>query len=333
MSNDLAVLETASAPNLFRASSPAEVIAAAEEMAAPLGRLIREKQMVTRIAGTEHTNIEGWQTAGAMLGISAHTVWSRPCDPADLAEDPTGRPVIGWEARAEARTRAGEVVGAAEGMVTSTERNWRNASDQAMRSMAQTRAQSKALGSALRFVMAMTGLKGTPVEEVEESEPAALPNWARPADPAQFVASVRVLLAELVGHDEAVISANAVGRNLYEACGGVIPMAGWAAVSMMLDQVAQARSVAGATAEEHDAPVPEPGEQELVDRATEEFDAIEDDPGDLGDVETVTDPPSGSLEPTEGSPATPSTPETASADENASEKTISEDDTTTPEED
>jgi hypothetical protein len=219
-------------------------------------------------------------------------------------------------------------------MVTSTERNWRNASDQAMRSMAQTRAQSKALGSALRFVMAMTGLKGTPVEEVEESEPAALPNWARPADPAQFVASVRVLLAELVGHDEAVIGANAVGRNLYEACGGVIPMAGWAAVSMMLDQLAQARSVAGATAEEHDAPVPGPGEQELVDRATEEFDAIEDDPGDLGDVETPVDPPSAAQEATEGSSATPDTPETASADESASEKTISEDDdTTTPEED
>src|SRR4029077_5678851 len=82
--------------NLFRAATPAEVIVAAEAMARPLGDLIRGQHMVTRIGRNEHTNIEGWQTAGAMLGISEHTVWSRTLP--ELPRDAPGR-----EARGEAR--------------------------------------------------------------------------------------------------------------------------------------------------------------------------------------------------------------------------------------
>jgi len=217
--------------NLFRAATPAEVIVAAEAMARPLGDLIRGQNMVTRIGKGEHSNIEGWQTAGAMLGISAHTVWSRPVP--DLPDD-----VRGWEARAEARTRTGEIVGAAEGMVDNSERNWRGATDQAMRSMAQTRAQSKALASVLRFVMTLTGVKGTPLEEVEgrperdagagSGGPSALPAWAAPVanDTVSAVAAQLVALLNALGVDEdADREVMRLGQAIFDSCGDSMPVA------------------------------------------------------------------------------------------------------------
>src|SRR5262249_18897895 len=46
--------------------------------------------------------------------------------------------------------------------------------EHALRSMAQTRATSKALGQALRFIVALSGYEGTPAEEmpVEEARPS-----------------------------------------------------------------------------------------------------------------------------------------------------------------
>ena len=72
-----------------------------------------------------------------MVGVTPHTVWSRPL--------PTGD---GWEARAEARTLDGRVVGSAEAMCSAQERTWARKEDQEIRSMAQTRAMSKALAGA-----------------------------------------------------------------------------------------------------------------------------------------------------------------------------------------
>jgi hypothetical protein len=76
----------------------------------------------------------------------------------------------GWEARVEARTRAGEIVGAAEAECLRSENTWANRDDYALRSMAQTRATSKALRQPLGFVMQLAGFNPTPAEEMPRPE-------------------------------------------------------------------------------------------------------------------------------------------------------------------
>jgi hypothetical protein len=53
-------------------------------------------------------------------------------------------------------------------MCTKAENRWRTADDYAIRSMAQTRATSKALGSVLRFIVTLAGYDGTPAEEMHD---------------------------------------------------------------------------------------------------------------------------------------------------------------------
>ena len=84
-----------------------------------------------------------------MLGGVPVCVWSRRLDD-------------GWEARIEART----LVGALESECLRSERKWAKADDHAIRSMAQTRATSKALGMPIGFVMQLASLEVTPAEEI-----------------------------------------------------------------------------------------------------------------------------------------------------------------------
>jgi hypothetical protein len=86
-----------------------------------------------------------------MLGVFPVCVWTRP-----LERD--GQQ-FGWEARVEARTRSGELVGAAESQCTRDENTWAKRDDYALRSMAQTRATSKALRQPLGVRDAVGGVQ------------------------------------------------------------------------------------------------------------------------------------------------------------------------------
>ena len=168
---------------LFATDDPVEVLDHARRMADALKTALDQGGMTMKIGKNEHVLIDGWQTLGSMLGVSPHVVWSRRLVP--VGDD---QRTSGWEARAEARTVDGRVVGAAEAMVTRAERNWRSADDYALRSMAQTRAMSKALRGPLGFVITLAGRNPTPAEEVPSEAPTAaqagLPHWAAdvPAD-------------------------------------------------------------------------------------------------------------------------------------------------------
>lgn len=143
---------------LFRTDDPVQVLAKATETADALADVLKSRKLTSSIQGRDHVNVEGWQTLGSMLGVTPVCVWTRPLD-------------NGWEARVEARTLDGRVVGAAEAMCTRSERSWKNRDDYALRSMAQTRATSKALASPLRFVITLAGYEGTPAEEMTFAEP------------------------------------------------------------------------------------------------------------------------------------------------------------------
>ncbi len=154
MTTDLEVYEAPQPPaTLFGTDDPGAVVAAATAAAKPLAEVVDRQRLYATISGRKHVRVEGWSLLGSMLGVFPVTVWTRKLD-------------NGWEARVEARTKNGEIVGAAEAQCDRSERMWANRDEYALRSMAQTRATSKALRQPLGFVMTLAGFDATPAEEM-----------------------------------------------------------------------------------------------------------------------------------------------------------------------
>ena len=165
---------------LFGTDDPLEVVARSARIADSLASVIRQQKLAVTISGREHVRVEGWTLLGTMLGVFPVCVWTRKTDD-------------GWEARVEARTRDGSVVGAAESQCSRSEGTWKSRDDFALRSMAQTRATSKALRQPLGFVMGMAGFEATPAEEM----PADPRPPAAPSPSAELLAEVDARIAVL----------------------------------------------------------------------------------------------------------------------------------------
>lgn len=142
--------------NLFGTDDPAVVVQKATATANALIQVVRDKQLIKRIGSSDHVLVEAWTLLGAMLGVFPVCVWTRKL------ED-------GWEARVEARTLNGQTVGAAEAQCLRAESNWKSRDDYALRSMAQTRATSKAMRAPLGFIVQLAGFNPTPAEEMPSS--------------------------------------------------------------------------------------------------------------------------------------------------------------------
>jgi hypothetical protein len=155
------VLREESVPALL-VGSPAEKVAQATAIATALAPVIEQRKLYININGKRHVLYEGWATLGALVGVFPITDWTRAIEG-------------GWEARVEARTLGGAVVGAAEAECTRDETRWAKADDYAIRSMAQTRAGSKALRMPLGFIMHLSGFEPTPAEEMPKEDAPASP--------------------------------------------------------------------------------------------------------------------------------------------------------------
>lgn len=169
MSTDLVPVEAEimqTPANLFGTQNPAEVVARSTEIARALADVLKNRNLAKQISGRSFVLVEGWTLLGTMLGVFPVVEWTRP------VED-------GWEARVEARTLGGQVVGAAEAECLRSEKNWKNRDDYALRSMAQTRATSKALRGPLGFIVELAGYSATPAEEIPD-EPQVVDD---PTDP------------------------------------------------------------------------------------------------------------------------------------------------------
>jgi hypothetical protein len=195
---------TVTAPGLFGTDNPKLVVARAVEVADELARVIRAKKLSVRIGRKEHVLVEGWTLLGTMLGVFPVLEWSRKLDE-------------GWEARVEAKTLDGRTVGAAESECLREEQRWAKADDYAVRSMAATRATSKALRQPLGFVMHLAGFDATPAEEMPAASPEPSGSRAAPV--------------------EATDEQNTEIRGLIDQLAGIEPTTDWAA---------RARVIAGA---------------------------------------------------------------------------------------
>jgi len=158
---------------LFGTTEPVEVLERARVVAKALTEVLEERQLYKVIRGRKHIFIEGWLTLSGMLQIGTPNEWVRELT------DGTGKR-LGWEARYAATTADGRILSSAEGECRYAEENWEDRESHALRSMAQTRAQSKALASGLRWIVELGGFSGTPAEEM----PAG--NGNGKAEPSQF---------------------------------------------------------------------------------------------------------------------------------------------------
>lgn len=152
---DLATLEQ-SAPTPAQYN---QALSAAHEKAKLLSGIVEAQKLYTPIGSSKHLRFEAWITLAQGYGYDADIEWTRPIESG------------GWEARAVVRNSRGEVVGHAESECgTRGDSTWLDRPSFQQRSMAQTRALSKALASKLRWVVVLAGYNPTPFEEMASSE-------------------------------------------------------------------------------------------------------------------------------------------------------------------
>lgn len=156
------------------------------EIADVVAPLIKARGWAVQMAQGSHIKIEGWTCTGALMGIGPRT------ETATEIKDPETDEVLGYEAavlivkavdglsigRAIGECRFDEVLRKRNGEIV---KRWLQAdgtpNHHACKSMAQTRASSKALASWCRPVIEMAGYKGTPAEEMPpDAEPEGFQN-------------------------------------------------------------------------------------------------------------------------------------------------------------
>ena len=135
---------------------PEEVIERASQIATQLAKIIKDRQLSTRIRDKDHVRVEGWTTLGAVLGVIPR-------------ERNTIRTEQGFESYVELiRTSDGVVVGGASAVCSWAEQRWSKADDYAVRSMAITRATGKAYRLGFSWIMVLAGYSPTPAEEMDQ---------------------------------------------------------------------------------------------------------------------------------------------------------------------
>lgn len=183
--------QAAAPATLFRTEDPVEALRRAKATAEALAGVVREAGMVKTISGKDYLLVEAWQTLGAQVGVTPVIVATRQLS------DPAG-----WEARCEARTFDGRVLGAADSMCLKAEEHWKDSEEFEIRSMAQTRAMSRALASVLRFIPTLAGFSGTPAEEMSAVESRGAGKSSSKPSPKQLSFLERLVSERGVGGTE-----------------------------------------------------------------------------------------------------------------------------------
>jgi hypothetical protein len=176
---------------LFGTSNPQVALERMSELAKTLVDLVKSQKLYTTINGKEFLYSEAWTCLGAMVGVHAIVTTTR--------ENESGDGIV---AHAEARTIRGELVGGADAECSRAEKRWKDREPYAIRSMASTRAISRALRAPLGQIVVLAGYNPAPAEEVsddalvDQPEPAGkIPPQAKPTD--DQINDLRDLIARL----------------------------------------------------------------------------------------------------------------------------------------
>lgn len=137
---------------------------AVADFAKELKKFVVEQKLYTEIKGKNYVNVEGWQFAGASMGL-----FPIPTILEDLSTDKEKK----YKAIVELmRIETGEVVGRGFAICSSLESMRKGADEFVIASMAQTRATGKSFRLSIGWVMKLAGYEATPAEDMEiiESE-------------------------------------------------------------------------------------------------------------------------------------------------------------------
>jgi hypothetical protein len=130
-----------------------------------LAKLIKEKGLSSNIQGKQFVNVEGWQFAGASLGLMP--IITETTDLTRRGTEP-GQVEIKYMAKCEVRNiNTGAVVATGIALCSNAEKTKKYFDEYAILSMAQTRAIGKAYRNLLAWLMKAAGFEATPAEEMD----------------------------------------------------------------------------------------------------------------------------------------------------------------------
>ncbi len=160
-----------------------------------LAKLIKEKGLSSNIQGKQFVNVEGWQFAGASLGLMP--IITETTDLTRRGTEP-GQVEIKYMAKCEVRNiNTGQLVATGVAICSNFEHSKKRFDEYAILSMAQTRAIGKAYRNLLAWLMKAAGFEATPAEEMDFAVET-------PKKPSQTVQEV---VAEIVEEEEVDIDA------------------------------------------------------------------------------------------------------------------------------
>ena len=133
------------------------------EAAKVLKNIVTTAKTSVKINGTEYLKFEAWQTIGKFYGSTVSVDWTKP------VLDKEGN-IAGFEAKASVIDKTGRVLSSAESSCGKDEKTWEKRANFQIRSMAQTRACSKALRNVYAWVVVLAGYQPTSVEEMDGVE-------------------------------------------------------------------------------------------------------------------------------------------------------------------
>ena len=134
-------------------------------LAQDLARFIKENKLFHHIQGKAYVNVEGWQYAGARLGILPVIE--------ELIRIPTDNQEVKYQAQVKLYNLKSQVdgqaqvVGSGYAICSNQENGKRNYQEFAIASMAQTRAIGKAYRNILAWIIRAAGYEPTPAEEMD----------------------------------------------------------------------------------------------------------------------------------------------------------------------
>ncbi|MGD1894013.1 MAG: hypothetical protein ACFB15_25880 [Cyclobacteriaceae bacterium] len=129
------------------------------ELASDIANFIKEKKLFHHIQGKAYVNVEGWQYAGARLGILPIV---------DELENLSNETETKYQAKVRLlNLLSQQTVGVGFAICSNKENGKRNYQEFAIASMAQTRAIGKAYRNILAWIIRAAGYEPTPAEEMD----------------------------------------------------------------------------------------------------------------------------------------------------------------------
>jgi hypothetical protein len=146
------------------ADGPEAMISLASRMATALADVVERQKLYADIQGKKYPQVEAWTTIARMDNVVARE-----------AEHPVRHDDGSYEAFVElVRLSDGMVIGRASALCgTPDDRPWNSRSEPARRSMAVTRATSRACRQHYSWIMALAGYEPTPADEMPREEPSS----------------------------------------------------------------------------------------------------------------------------------------------------------------